>query len=296
MTTQRDANRIVRSWLHEEQYETADRILESALLQIDTTPQRRPPWPARRFADMNTYAKLAIAAAAVVVVALAGFRMLPAGDGNVGVSPTASPPPSTSASLAPTSAPTATPSDPPFFPAGPIESGRHSIVLSGESLSLDFPRSGWISNGTFRTFAGAGHAAFIFWTDPPTNVYSDPCTQQPLDPPAGDTPGELAAAVSSIPGTDLVEGPTDATIGGQPAKVVSIRIREDVDCSNTAFSLWYSGEPSEGRWPDTLGETVTVWIIDVDGTIVWIDGSVSPNATPTLPEEMQQIVESIRFE
>ena len=296
MTTQRDVNRIVRSWLHEEHYESADRILESALLQVDTTPQRRPAWRARRLDHMNTYAKLAIAAAAVVVVALAGVRMLPANDGNVGVGPTASTPPSQSVSLAPTVAPSPSPSDPAFFPAGPIETGRHSIILSGTSVSLDFPRSGWISNGTFRTFTAAGQAAFIFWTNPPTNVYADPCAQEPLDPPAGDTPAELAAAISSIPGTDLVDGPSDVTIGGRPATVVSIRIREDLDCANTAFSLWYADDPSQGRFPDALGETVTVWIIDLDGSIVWIDGSVSPSATPTLAEEMRQIVESIQFE
>ena len=41
MSTDRDVTRIVRSWLHEDAYEDADRVLDLVLDQIDTTPQRR---------------------------------------------------------------------------------------------------------------------------------------------------------------------------------------------------------------------------------------------------------------
>jgi hypothetical protein len=243
---------------------------------------------------MNTYAKLAIAAAAVVVVALVGYNLLPTSGGNVGV---ASSSPSPSISLSPTVAPSPSPSDYAFFPDGSIEAGRHSMILSGKSLSVDMP-SGWISHLGFRMYTQSGQAAFIFWTPAPTNVYADPCTKEPLDPPAGDTPAELAAAVSSIPGTELVGGPSDLMIDGHPAKLVSIRIREDIDCAPREFSLWYQQEdgPADGRWPDALGDTINVWIIDVDGTIVWIDGEASRVTTPALHEEMRQIVESIQFE
>ena len=40
MSTDRDVTRIVRSWLHEDAHEDADRILNLVLDQIDTTPQR----------------------------------------------------------------------------------------------------------------------------------------------------------------------------------------------------------------------------------------------------------------
>ena len=70
--------------------------------------------------------------------------------------------------------------------------------------------------------------------------------------------GRLAAAVASIPGTDLVGGPSDVTVGGHPAKLVSIKIREDVDCAPGEFSLWYAQDPATGRWPDALGDTINV--------------------------------------
>jgi hypothetical protein len=297
MHSDRDTTRIVRSWLEEGVSALPDRVLDAVLDQVPATRQRRSPWPAWRFADMNSYAKLAIAAAAVVVVALVGYNLLPTSGGNVGVTASASPAPSPSSSIAlsPTPVPSPSPSELAFFPTGPIEAGRHPMIRSGKSLSVEMP-FGWFSNGDFRIYTSSGQAAFIFWTDPPTNVYADPCAKEPLDPPAGDTPTELAAAVSSIPGTDLVGGPSDVTIGGHPAKLVSIRIRDDIECPPGEFILWYAQDPATGRWPDALGDTINVWIIDVDGTNVWIDAEASRSTVPALQETMREIVESIQFE
>jgi len=77
MTTERDPRtRIVLSWLREDEYENAERVLLRALDEVDTTPQRRSWWPAWRTNRMTTYAKL-IAAAAVLVVVIVGYSMLP---------------------------------------------------------------------------------------------------------------------------------------------------------------------------------------------------------------------------
>jgi hypothetical protein len=295
MRTEPETTRIVRSWLSEGRTALPDRILDAVLAELPATHQRRPLWPSRRIDDMYAFAKLALAAAAVVVVAIVGINLLPSTDG-VGGGPVVSPSPSVSPS--PTASPSPSPSDLTFFPDGSIEAGRHSIILSGKSLSLDMP-AGWTSHDGFRIYTQAGQAAFIMWTDAPGNLYADPCAKEPLDPPAGDTPAELAAAVSSIPGTDLVSGPSDVTIGGHPAQLVTIQVREDVDCPPNEFYLWYreaDGPAEGGRWPDQLGDTINVWIIDVDGTLVWIDGSWSVNTTPSLHEEMLQIVDSIQFE
>jgi hypothetical protein len=296
MRTDPETTRIVRSWLSEGRTALPDHILDAVLAELPATHQRRPAWPARRIDDMNAIAKLAMAAAAVVVVAIVGINLLPS-TGGVGGGPVVSPSPSPSVSLSPTAAPSPSPSDLEFFPDGLVSVGRHSIIRSGKSLSLEMP-PGWTSHIGARIFTIAGQGAFIFWSDAPVNVYADPCAQEPLDPPAGDTPAELAAAVSSIPGTDLVGGPVDVIIGGHAAKFVTIQVREDIACAPNEFFLWYrevDGSP-EGRWPDARGDTINVWIIDVDGTIVWIDGSWSVSTTPALHEEMLQIVDSIQFE
>ena len=94
MTTERDrSTRVVLSWLREDTHENAERVLLLALDEVDTTPQRRSWWPARRFSDMNKLALTAAAAAAVLVIAVVGYNLLP-GLGVGGPSPTPSPSPS----------------------------------------------------------------------------------------------------------------------------------------------------------------------------------------------------------
>jgi hypothetical protein len=95
MSQQRDVTRLVRSWIREDQHESADRILGVVLDRLDTTPQRRSWWPAWRSNRMNTSIKLIAAAAAVLVVAVAGYQFLPR-SGGVGGEPTVAPSPSPS--------------------------------------------------------------------------------------------------------------------------------------------------------------------------------------------------------
>jgi hypothetical protein len=67
MNTDRDTARIFRSWLRTDEHDSADRVLDHVLAVLDATPQHRPWWPVRRIADMNLFAKLATAAALVLV-------------------------------------------------------------------------------------------------------------------------------------------------------------------------------------------------------------------------------------
>ena len=117
MSAERDMTRIVRSWLQVDEHESADRVLDIVLDLLDTTPQHRSAWPVRRFVVMNSYAKLAIAAVVVVVVAIGGLALLrPGGSSGPGgaltatPSPTPSPSPAPSPSAAPSRSPAASPS------------------------------------------------------------------------------------------------------------------------------------------------------------------------------------------
>jgi hypothetical protein len=294
MSTDRDMTRIVRSWLRTDEHESADRVLDIVLARLDATPQRRSRWPARRIADMNTFAKFAIAAAAVVVVAIAGINLLPGGSG-VGGGPAVSPSPSPSATPTPSPSPTTAA----FPPAGELAIGRHSMTKAGVPFSLNVPTSGWISNGDFgidkSTGVTADGAGFIFWMETPIGVFADPCASV-KSPPAGPSAAELAAAVAAVPGTDLVSGPSDVIVGGHPAKHVVITVREDVGCDASSFYLWYAPRADLARYATELGSTIRVWIVDVNGTLVWIDGETYKGAGPEPGQQIQHIVDSIQFE
>ena len=49
MSTDRDVERIVRSWMDEGVTALPDRVLDAVLDQLPATPQRRAGWLARRF-------------------------------------------------------------------------------------------------------------------------------------------------------------------------------------------------------------------------------------------------------
>ena len=299
MSSDLDTTRIVRSWLRTDEHERADRVLENVLGLLDATPQRRAWWPARRFADMNSFAKLAIALAAVVVVAVVGFNLLPRGPSVGGQVVDPSPSPSPTA----TPSPSPSPSTAAFPSSGPLEIGTHTAVRDGVAFSFTVP-AGWMSSGEAELAKGEyGQPEYIgidLWPNAPDNVYADPCAHTPLRPPPSATAAGIAAAVAAVPGTDLVSGPTSVDVGGRRAQRVVLTIREDIDCAAHDAYLWYDestgGARGGWRWAEGLGATYRVWIIDVDGTLVWIDAYTFKGASPELDQEIQQIIDSIQFE
>jgi hypothetical protein len=303
MSAERDTTRIVRSWLRTDEHESADRVLDNVFALLDATPQRRSRWPARRIADMNPYTKIVIGAAAVLVVAVIGINMLPVGGGvGRGPAPTPTPVPSTvpTPSPSPTVSPSPTPAADVFPPIGPLETGkRHAISREGVPFSLTVPTPEWTSNGMFAIDRSGGFgplgAGFIFWSDTPVGIFTDPCAGQ-KGPELGTSVSDLAAAIAAIPGTVPVSGPTDVTVGGYPAKKVVIRIPHDIGCDAMSFDLWYAPTPGLGRYATAAGSTIRTWIIDVNGTPVWIDGETFEGAGLGPGREIQQVIDSIEFD
>jgi hypothetical protein len=296
--TDRDVTRVVRSWLDEGAAALPDRVLDTVLDQLPTIPQRRSWWAAWRRPDMNNSIRIGLAAAAVVVIALIGYQLLTGP--NVG-----GPAPVETPSVAPSDAPAETPTAEPVSaipPAGELAIGRHAMTLGGVPLSIEIFTDGWISNGEFGIDKGnqdtPDAAGFIFWTHSAAdNVHADPCAQTRLSPPAGRSAAELAVAVSTVPGLHLVSGPSEVTVGGYPAQHVVVTVPEDIGCAPSDFYLWYDADnPADTRYATALNSTIYVWIIDVGGTLVWIDGETYAGSGPQAEQEVRQIVDSIQFE
>lgn len=210
-----------------------------------------------------------------------------------------------------TSAPGPSPSPTPGAPAG-----RLSRIVEGVPFSFRVPTSGWtpgpierlpdasgFRNGSLYisqdVVGPQGAEAVVFWTSFPDGDHADPCTNL-LSPSAGPSAADLAAAVATAPGTELVAGPSDVTVGGRPAKHVVLTVREDIGCGPGFFYTWQD-EMWGPFWGGTnAGDTIRVWIVDVDGTRLFIEAETTTQAGPLvqadLEQEIQQIVESIRFD
>jgi hypothetical protein len=180
-----------------------------------------------------------------------------------------------------------------FPPRGTAQSGtmvRESVWLSlPHEESLDW--SDWMSDGSSTLTRTSDGASLRFWSATPDGVYRDPCAGVQAEPKGGST-AELVAAVATVPGTVLVSGPTDLRLSGRPATEVVLSVPEDAPCPADEFMLWYD-EDLGGRSVSRLGDTITVWIIDVEGTRVWIDGEAHKNADLQSGEGLRRIVESI---
>jgi hypothetical protein len=189
---------------------------------------------------------------------------------------------------------------------------RQTRTVAGVRLSFRAPSPDWTpgpierlpDGGGFRNgslyvskdTAGPQNAeAVVFWTGFPDGDHADPCANL-LSPPNGPGAAELAAAVARAPGTELVTGPSDVTVGGRPAKHVVVIVREDLGCDPGFFFTWHD-ERWGPFWAGTnVGATIRVWIIDVGGTRLVIEAETTGEAGSELVREIRQLVRSIRFE
>jgi hypothetical protein len=313
MTASRDTEHLIRAFLDEGVTELPERVYDAVRSDIDRTHQRVVigPW---RTPDMNTFAKFAMAIAAVLVVALVGYNLLPGGGGRGGTLPTPSPSPSTTLSPSPSPEaslpPEPTPVEGAIPPAGTLEVGRHSFSQNGVDFSLEIASPDWASSGVgfapdgghltkgVRGLGSPNAVWMLFWSI--DGVYSDPCAGVAA-PPVSPSAADLASAVATLPRTELVSEPTDVTVGGRAAKHVAIRIPDNIPCPPLQFFLWYDDVPCDsaatcGRYVTAIGETNQVWIVEVDGKHVWIEAETYAGAPPEIEQEVQAIIDSIQFE
>lgn len=172
---------------------------------------------------------------------------------------------------------------------------------------MEVSTSGWISAGFAEDLDGgsitkgqgtsSANAWMPMWSL--DGVYADPCGGVEA-PPAGPSAADLAAAFTTIPGTDATE-PTDVIVGGLPAKLVVVTVPEDIGCAPNEFNLWYDdiacgSDALCGRWASALGSTTRIWIVEVDGTRLTFEAETYENARPELEQELREMIDSIQFE
>jgi hypothetical protein len=232
-----------------------DRVLESVLATSEITRQRRAvirlPW---RFPIMNSYAKIAIAAVAVIAIGAVGLAVLRPGTspGVGGQVVTPSPEPSPSSSPRATSEPTASPHlTPPLTQR--FTSTRHGI-------SVSYPE-GWATQAATEPWTGE----FPNFRDPPADFLYDPTLTDHLFliiasmPIGASTPEEWVAAQLECGATQpiAVDGAI-GQIGADECNVAAVTI----DGRGYLFQLYTSGDEAwlastyDRAWFDEVLATV----------------------------------------
>jgi hypothetical protein len=79
--------------------------------------------------------------------------------------------------------------------------------------------------------------------------------------------------------------------------MVVVRMPDPLPCPNDQFYLWYDTTISQNaRYASAAGNTVRVWIIEVDGKRIQLDGEYAAGAPPAIDAELWAIVNSIQFD
>jgi len=300
MNTRRDPDRLIRDFLMEGQTELADPVYDAVRDRIERTRQRAVigPW---REPDMNRFVTAGLAAAAVLVVVVVGYQLLPGSTGG-GATPTATP--------TATPEPTATPQ--PTTAGGNAEGPF--IVWEGETgvsapITVTIAAPGWygapgvgilVKNNDADPPDGAG--MIVFGGD--LYVYGDPCQWSSTTPETpATTVDELVAALGSQASRDA-SAPVDVTVGGYAGKSITLHVPDDAvfsQCDQGYFGSWtvsIDGAPGRDpyRYHQGPGQIDEVRILDVDGVLTVIDTAYYVGTPVEHVEEMRAIVESATFE
>ena len=253
---------------------------------------------------MNTL-RIVVAAAAVIVVAIAGINLLPAQ--GVGTGPTAPPSPTPGPTSTPTR--TSTPSPTVSLPPGVSLAPSGGLAMAPGTYLIEDPfplrvtvtvGEGWTSWSGTRSDTAAFYKGSA---DPPNgvgfgvlivdNLNADACDLAAgrLDPPLGSTPDDLANALADQPMTEA-STVTDVAMAGYNGRYLEYTMTGVAERGCT------DGQVLE-RWPcrqALVGEHDKLWILDVDGVRLVIDAFSFPGTSDADHAEIQAIVDSIRIE
>lgn len=310
MTHDRDIERLLDRWLADGPTQASDRVFDDAVARIGRQRQR-PAWLLREELPVTSMARLAVAAAAAVVVAVVGFNFVrPSGPGSSGITPSVSSSPSSSPSVEPSASlwPIVCEDDLPGC-AGPLAVGSHRSSQFQPVLFYDTPAE---VTGLWRNVVDR---ETVFKLDPPDPFYSyallwsnatitdraDPCSSDP-DPTLGRKAADWVAALRSQPGlvaSEPVPVDFDNAIGTQFELGVSsawtttcpgedMPLVRFLNQSVNGRPNWY-GLPSDQR--------VLVTVVDVaDRTVVILSyGSSNASQFTSQVRPTRDLIATFRF-
>jgi hypothetical protein len=307
MTAQHDD--LIRAFIAEGRHDLPDRAFDAVRGEIHRTRQRVVigPW---REPHMTNVARIALAAAAVIVVALGASRLLPTGAG-----PGATPPP-------PTPSPTVTPTDTAapsvaFISPGPIcddlnlagqlEPGTYSVsnaAWTAVPYTVDVPAGWTLVEGCALAKHAGTDSDVLFTTWNVSHVFPDACQWDENNVvAAGTTAAELTDLLRSQTGR-VPSATTNVQVDGFAAKRTEFTVAPEIDTATCNggppgyLRLWPNAGPDfqGGFCCSPTGSTDDMRIADVNGQRVVVIVERLAVASPEDVASAQAIVDSITFD
>jgi hypothetical protein len=315
MTAQHDLERLITAFLADGPAEMSDRNCDAVRAAIDRTHQRTVvgPW---RIATVPTFAKLAAGMAAVIVFSFIGFNLLGggpfAGNGQfAGSASSPTPVPTPAETTTPAPSPTATRSPTTSLRPGELPGGN-TILAAGDyafygtgdarTMRVGFTApEGWLGRGWYiaspEDVADAtGQAAFAPWeldqaTGSISAVYSDPCDATSSSA-VGPAVADLVTALIAQQRRAGVQT-SDITVSGYTGVEV-VSSFEDAPAGCGTMNLW-SLESGQRRYVPEPGLTQVLWILDVDGSRLVLEGSWYADTPPATRAQLDDVMSSIEI-
>ncbi len=303
MTNDRDIERILDVWLGDGPSELPDRVFDVVTDRIERQSQR-PAWRLQwRTFDMNRTLRWASAIAAVAVIAVVAYNLLPRA--SIG-----GPPPTPSPSLTPTVTPTVAPTPTAIacdggFPgcAGPLAAGHITTTNFQPALSFVIP-AGW-SNPLDRTraytfFAPGNTLALQIVSQVAIPEQTDGCIAK-RKVGVGNAVADWISFLTTHPGL-VSSAPEPVTVGGYSGMRVTFHVAASwtLTCPKSigpAVLLITDNGPTPDRtyWIDNQYTTFTILDVAGETVIVHLESASNPDANAQDQQTVQPIIDSFMF-
>lgn len=324
MSTDLETARLVRAWLRADDGESADQLLDAALAVVETTRQYRPWWRGAPSGTPNYAVPAVLATVAVVVVAAIGLVAVLSGPRLGGPPSLSTAGPAVTTAPAPTQPGTPSPSAVeealPLYMGGILPAGTYRLGDTGSGtlsdallppLSFTVP-DGWRAwndnHSPFQLFhLPPDHQGYVWPWDPDVSIGVAALTELEVPGTGVENPDRTAQEnycglgpepwviePTMVPATlqtwlELYVEPgdevIDVVVGNVAGKAVTRRY-------NSAMGLQCPGEPAP---PDQL-MTGTSYLVPGDGFLWEIRVDRLRDLDPTVMQELNGIIDSIRFE
>ncbi len=310
MNERSDMNRILRDWLDAEPSVMPDRVVDVVADRIAQQPQRRAWLPYRRPLPMNSLARLAAALAAVLIIAVVGWNLLPGNRSAIGgPGPTPSPSPTFSPSpVGPSPTAIACESNLPGC-AGLLSAGLHHSNKLEPALSFNLA-SAWINTLDTPTiyelvpaYPFPPETQIFVWTNAVLGKQTPACDSIALGA-VGNGVGDWMSYLRAHPGlTSSV--PTAVTLGSVSGQVIDLSMKPSwkETCSGLdlgpVVEFILDTDPVAGTplYGVSGRANVHLLVLDAGGRTIVVQVYV-PTSTSRLHSimaDLQSLLDSLRF-